>query len=397
MRQATASGRDTVRATRSIRDSTFAIIANGAHDSPPAGPFQEYLVANGARRVTMVVHPLTGEGDPRHEITVYERGSEGSRRWVRLPSGPPYTYPLDFFVPPWPEPVDGWFAFNNLACARGTLARRLGRATTVVYWAVDFVPARFGTGLMTRAYDVLDRWCCLHADARFELSRAALDARTERHRLVAGDEAVARVVPIGAWLDRVPVVPEHGWEARRVVFIGHLVPRQGVEMLIEALRLLSKRGIEFHAEVAGRGPLEETLRAAASAEDLDGRLRFHGFISDHREVEALLANASVAVAPYDTRLESFTRFADPSKLKSYVAAGLPTLTTDVPPNARELADRAGAEVVPFDAESFADAIERALASPSEWARRRAAALAYAQGFDWSEIFTRALEAVDFRA
>ena len=67
MRQATASGRDTVRATRSIRDSTFAIIANGAHDSPPAGPFQDYLVANGARRVTMVVHPLAGEGDPRHE------------------------------------------------------------------------------------------------------------------------------------------------------------------------------------------------------------------------------------------------------------------------------------------------------------------------------------------
>jgi glycosyltransferase involved in cell wall biosynthesis len=381
---------------RSIRESTFAIIANGAHDSPPAGPFQEYLVAQGARRVTMIVHPLTGEGDPRHEITVYDRDHEARRRWVRLPSRPPHTYPLDFFVPPWPEPVDGWFAFNNLACARGTLARRLGRAGTVVYWAVDFVPDRFGPGLMTRAYDALDRWCCLHADARFELSRAALDGRTERHRIAAGAEAPAQVVPVGAWLDRVPVVPEDGWQGRRVVFIGHLVPRQGVEMLIEALRLLSKRGVAFEAHVAGRGPLEETVRAAASENDLDGRLRFHGFISDHREVEALLANASVAVAPYDTQVESFTRFADPSKLKSYVAAGLPTLTTDVPPNAHELAQRAGAEVVPFDAASFADAIERALASPHDWERRRTAAIEYARGFDWSEIFTRALEAVDFR-
>ena len=73
-------------------------------------------------------------------ITVYEPDSEPRVRRVRLPSRPPFTYVLDPFVPLWPERVDGWFGFNNLACARGLLARRLGRADTVVYWAVDFVP-----------------------------------------------------------------------------------------------------------------------------------------------------------------------------------------------------------------------------------------------------------------
>jgi glycosyltransferase involved in cell wall biosynthesis len=371
------------------------LIANGSHDSPPAGPFQEYLTRLGAKRVTMIVHPLTAEGDSRHEITVYERGREASQRWVRLPSHPPHTYPLDFFIPPWPDLVDGWFAFNNLACARGLLARRVRRASTVVYWAVDFVPDRFGEGLMTRAYDALDRWCCVRADARFELSRPALEARSARHGIGPERQAPAEVVPIGAWLDRVPAVPEDGWRARRIVFMGHLVPRQGVEMLIQALRILTERGVEFDAEIAGRGPLEESLRAAAREAGLDGRLRFLGYKSDHREVEAFLAAGSVAVAPYDTEVESFTRFADPSKLKSYLAAGLPTLTTDVPPNAYELMEHAGAEVVPFDAAGLADAIERVLASPEDWVRRRSAALEYARGFDWMEIFTRALETVGF--
>ena len=52
------------------------------------------------------------------------------------------------------------------------------------------------------------------------------------------------------------------------------------------------------------------------------------------------------------------RQADPGKLKVYLAAGLPILLTDVPPNAQELAAIGGAEIVPADAGAFADAIER---------------------------------------
>ena len=70
---------------------------------------------------------------------------------------------------------------------------------------------------------------------------------------------------------------------------------------------------------------------------------------DHRRVEELLAEASIAAAPSDPSETTFTRFADPGKLKSYLAAGLPIVLTDVPPNARELADEAGAELVPYDA------------------------------------------------
>jgi glycosyltransferase involved in cell wall biosynthesis len=342
-----------------------------------------------------VFHPLGVEDPGRHEIVVYERGNEPRRRVVTLPSRPPYTFPLDLLVPPWPATVSCWLAFNNMQCARGMLARRLGRANTVVYWAVDFVPERFGRGPLTKAYDAVDDYCCRHADLRVELSRAALEGRNERYRLNAASTAPTCVVPVGAWLDRLPVAPEAAVAKRRVLFIGHLVPRQGVGVLLDAMRILVDRGVQVELEIAGTGPLFEELRESAQRKGLDARVRFTGFLDNHRDVESFLASGSVAVAPYDPTGQTFTRYADPSKLKAYLAAGLPVLTTDVPPNAHELAARAGAEIVEFTPAAYAAAIERILSMPEEWRRRRAAALEYVKAYDWNRLLEPAFAALGF--
>lgn len=378
---------------RRVEGATFLIAANGPYEGPPFGPLRDYLLMCGASRVTTVLHPLDTEGGQDHEITVYEP-PRARRRRVRLPSRPPLTYPLDALVPPWPPPVDGWFGLNNLACARGLAARGLGRAGRVIYWAIDFVPERFGDGSLTRSYDRLDALCCRQADARFELSDAALEGRSRRHGLSPVERASARVVPLGAWIDSVPKTAADGWRERRIVFVGSLVERQGVATLIEALALLADREVQFAADIVGQGPLEAELRSSAARLGLEDRVSFHGFVADDR-LEAILAAASVAVAPYDTDSSSFTRFADPGKLKAYLAAGLPIVTTDVPPNADELATKGGAEITRFEPPSLAESLERSLASEVEWTRRRAAALELARQFDWRTVLRGALTAAGF--
>src|SRR5207248_6531205 len=118
---------------------------------------------------------------------------------------------------------------------------------------------------------------------------------------------------------------------------------------------------------------------------LDATVTFHGYVDDHRDVERILAGCSVAVAPYKRSAATFTRYADPGKLKAYLAAGLPIVLTEVPPNARELASEAGADVVADDPAAVAAAISRALASPERWRVRRESALAYARRFDWNVL------------
>lgn len=366
-----------------VPEQSFAIVSNGFGEGPPQA-LRDYLVSRGAHVFT-ILHPLTREEGTRHVITEYAKGAHANERIVRLPLGPPMSYAVDPLVPLVPPRVDAWFGFNPLACARGLLARRQGRAPFVAQWSIDFVPDRFGPGNpMTRMYDRLDELCCTRADARIELTEVARDARNLRHGLTS-ERAHAHVVPMGAWLDRVETTPSDGFRRPRVVFLGHLVERQGVDVLLDAVALLSQRRLEIRAEIVGGGPLEARLKAQAQKLGLDGVVHFHGFVPDFAEVRRILAGCSVAVAPYQPTDESFTRYADPGKLKAYLAAGLPILLTDVPPNARELAREGGAEIVAYDGQPIADALERILGSPEHWQERRRAALAYAQRFDWDVL------------
>ena len=226
------------------RAGSFAIVANGFADGP-AQALRDYLTARGAR-VFVVSHPLAPEDGTRHVVTTYVGDERVARRWVASPLRPPSSFVLDPFVPLRYPRVDVWFGFNPLACARGLVARRLRRAGSVVLWSVDFVPDRFGRGTaQTKLYDRLDELCCERADARIELSEAAR----------AGRNGATGCHPTGWPHTSCPWVPgwsgsrpstNEGYEARRLVFLAHLVQRQGADVLLEALAVLKSQGGPRH-------------------------------------------------------------------------------------------------------------------------------------------------------
>ena len=376
-----------------VSHSSFALVANGFADGP-AQALRDFLVERGAR-VVMVAHPLLPEHGRRHVVTIYEGGRRIRRRSWWAPLRAPASYALDPVIPPTLPRVDAWFGFNPLAAAPGLVQRRVGRAGSVVLWSVDFTPDRFGRdAALTRLYDRLDRLACRHADARVELSEWARDARTARLGLDAATPV--HVVPMGAWLTRTPAVPVDGYEAQRIVFLGHLTEGRGTATLLEALALLRSRGATLTLDVIGDGDQLPALRQQAGRLELTDAVRFHGYLEDHREVERLLAEGSVAAAPYVPGESTFTRWADPGKLKAYLAAGLPIVLTDVPPNAGELAAEAGAEIVEPTPDALATGIERVLASPEAWSERRERALAYVRRFDWPCLFGDLFAKLGFR-
>jgi glycosyltransferase involved in cell wall biosynthesis len=97
------------------------------------------------------------------------------------------------------------------------------------------------------------------------------------------------------------------YDARRVTYVGQLIPLKGPDLLLDAVGELARRGIDASLDVVGDiGGWESpewagyhaSLRARAERPDLVGRVRFLGRRED---VPALLAASAVHCAP--SRLE----------------------------------------------------------------------------------------------
>lgn len=378
---------------KKISQSTFTIAGNGFADGPSQA-LRDYLLKHKAKRVVTVSHPLVPEGSNGHIVTVYENG-KSSVREIRLPHKPPYTYIFDPLVPLRLPSSTAWFGFNNLAAYRGLLRRKRGKTKKVYYWAVDFVPERFGKGLATRAYMHIDRVVSTRADMRVELSEAAMSGRREYLNITKSQAAPCIVAPMGAWLDRTPKVDTSAWSKKKIVYLGHLVERQGVATLIKALAILDKKHEGIKAEIVGSGPEIENLRNLAQKLGLNSKIIFHGFVKDHNDVESILATGTVAVAPYVKDKKSFTQYADPGKLKAYLGAGLPIVLTDVPPNATELQQAGVAKVVSDSPEAVAKGIEEFLSNQADWEKAHRLVLKYAQQFDWNHILSKTLSKLGF--
>ena len=379
-----------------IKKLAFTIVSNGYADGPSQA-LRDYLVGHDAARVLTIAHPLVPEGDNSH-ITVRYEGGDKKQKVIRLPHKPPYTYMFDSFVP-FSIPKDSiWFGFNNLACLRGLLRRKFGRTEKVVYWAVDFVPDRFGKGIATKVYNAVDKFVCNHVDLRVELSQEGIDGRDQYLGLDTEKMAPNVVIPMGAWLSRTPKVQPDAWKKKKIVYMGHLVERQGVEHAVRALALLLEKDPTISLDVVGAGPDREKLEAIATELGLTQKqITFHGFVKDHKDVERILSEATVAVAPYVNDPTSFTQTADPGKVKAYLGASLPIVLTDVPPIAKDVERKGAGVLVEDNPQSVADAIEKYFADEKLWQKTRDASEKMAKEFDWETLLSGGLESAGIEA
>jgi phosphatidyl-myo-inositol dimannoside synthase len=81
------------------------------------------------------------------------------------------------------------------------------------------------------------------------------------------------------------------------VFVGRLVPKKGLEHLLDALHQLRQAGVSFSAEIVGHGPLAGTLAEKTRTLGLDDRVRFAGPVS-HDSLADHYQRAAIAVFPF---------------------------------------------------------------------------------------------------
>jgi glycosyltransferase involved in cell wall biosynthesis len=347
--------------------------------SGPADALEEYAGPRAARLVA-VYHAFPYAEPVVSRVRRWRGGSVASerrRRWSSRVPGP-VTWAKEVVQTAWwglwtPGRVDVFVGIDALNAAAGLLLRAVRRVDRVVFWTIDYAPDRFSNRLLNRVYHEIDRICVACADETWNLSPRMQAARRSR-----GARGRQRVVPMGARA-RAPVPAAY---PHRVVFMGSLLAKQGVQEAIRALGLVRETVPDAHLLVIGDGPQGASLERIVAEQGLDGAVEFAGYVEDHAQVEELIAESGVALAPYDPETAGFTYFADPGKIKNYLAMGVPVVVTDVPWSAGWLSDAGAGVVVEYTPAAIARGILDLLDDP---ASRRAAGELGARS-DWRAIF-----------
>ena len=181
--------------------------------------------------------------------------------------------------------------------------------------------------------------------------------RREAGRWIPHDRVSIVPLPFSPVLARLAGEPEPGGFMAgvaagdlTVLFLSRLHPKKGADVLIEALGLLRRRGLDCRLLISGSGSSDyvEKLRRLVDEHDLGARTRFLGWV-DGRDKLSLYKSADLLALP--TSQENFGRVLIESML-----CRTPVITTREAGLWREIHESGGGLLADRTPEAFAEAI-----------------------------------------
>lgn len=286
------------------------------------------------------------------------------------------------------SPYDTVIALDNLNATTAIWLRAWGRVKSVVFYTIDYIPKRFNNPILNWIYHRLDDYCVRRADFVWNLSPVMTEMR-QKKGIEPKYRAKQLIVPIGTHLLNEKRIKK---DPNLVVFMGHLRPGQGVELLIEAMPLVLAQRPGTRLRLIGGGPLEAAVKKQIKQEGLSKAVELTGFVPSNQAMRQSLLEGSVAVAPYVDDATTFTRYTDPGKPKEYLAAGLPVIITKVPQFALTIAKKQAGKAIDYDKHQLAEAIVELLNSP-DLPNYQSRARRLAADYGWEKIFDQAFTAM----
>jgi glycosyltransferase involved in cell wall biosynthesis len=216
------------------------------------------------------------------------------------------------------------------------------------------------------AYDIYSRvprlrndtlgWKLAHAARALVVSDYGADVM--RRLLPASDAARVVTAYVGIPLELFRwVEPRRDASPIRLLCVARLTDKKGVDVLLDACAILSRRGVPFRCDVIGDGPLRDALGGRHAALGLGEGVRFRQGMPQE-EVAAALAACDLFVMPCR---QDATGDMDgiPTVFMEAMATGRPVVScpvSGVPELVRH--DETGVLVPVDDAGAVADAVER---------------------------------------
>jgi len=235
-----------------------------------------------------------------------------------------------------------------------------------------------------RPIRALKRWVLRRADVVTVMNQQMRSAAVE----LGAREAVTRVLPMGANLGAVVGrPPEKAGGAVQLLFVGRLVEKKGLSILIEAIRSLAGTP-DHHVVVVGDGPLSESLRRQAAGLPITfiGQLGRAALMNQYALSDIVVVPSVLAASGDQDGL--------PVALLEAMGSGCAVLASDLPGLNEVVTDGVtGVLVQPGDIGGLAASLADLIADPPRRSRLGEAAAEAAQMFSVDHVgreYTRVL-------
>lgn len=290
---------------------------------------------------------------------------------------------------------DLFIGLESIFTLAGIIFKKLRLIKTVVYYVSDYSPKRYPQKALNDFYLWLDRFCCYNADYVWDVSPAMMPARIK-----AGlDENKCKpviLVPNALFQNQIHFLPEGEQKKNSVVFAGTFGIENGTKLALDAFALVVKKipdaTLHFYG---GDKVLEDALKKHATVLQIEKCVLFHGFITDAVKLSTMINQYKIGLAPYVAIPGSARFYADATKIRLYFGAGLPVITTRVPPLGKDVSKKGAGIIIQDNPKDLADAIFILLTDTNKYTAMRKKAIAYAKNNMWANSYSHALSRMSF--
>lgn len=346
--------------------------------------------------VSYIEHPFPYSNDHRSSMSIYKNGKLEKQIFAPPIYGPEFVYYiLDiifvfYFYIRAPYIYDVCVALDNLNTFSVLPFRKLNLIKRLIFYTIDYIPSRFKSKILNSIYHYIDRVACYNTDDIWVLSPRMISTR--RHNGVDSKKTAPSVVlPMGADLSRIKTLPFEKINRHQIVYVGILLEKQGVQLILEALLSVIKKIPDVKFVVIGKGEYENKLKLLTKELKITQHVDFRGFVENHRLVEKILCQSAIGVAPYVTDPENYTSYTDPAKPKLYMGCGLPVIITKVPSIARAIQSKKAGVVVDYTTKSVADSIVKLLSDDFIYKEYRKNVIKLSKKYDTNKLIRAALD------
>lgn len=286
---------------------------------------------------------------------------------------------------------DLYIGLESINALAGIILKKLGKIKTVVYYVSDYSPKRYQKGWFNKIYLWLDRIAATHADYIWDVSPAMQPARI-KVGLDPNKSAPVLHVPNALYPEQIKAAPLSDIEPFSLVFMGTLGTINGPDLAIKAMPIILEKYPQTILHIIGGNPFDmNRLKLLVSKLQLKQSVIFHGFIDDREKISLMIRKFAIALAPYPNIVGSARLYGDATKIRAYLAAGMATITTDVPPLGRVAAQSGAVIIVEDIPEGIAEGVMKIFRDKPLFYSLRRKALQFAKNNTWENEFSHALK------